>query len=247
MSDPILLQPLPPDVKFERGMAAMHAARAGAQGRNRDQVRELLVAELRARGLMLPSPEVEALVHRLEALVDLDARRPAPRQAERLAKHTKLAGLAGLAFRSRFLGPAIIRRLPAPATTARFVHSTLPDQPTRVILDRDASEHLAVGEADTFVVWFGPAAASSPDERSRSEAKDATDQPLAVFRGDYQVGVLDPDASAAWRPRVQEGHDESRTVSTYAIRQQADNGEWRLLVGLPHARSTQPGNEDDQV
>lgn len=238
MSDPILVQPLPPRVTFERIYAALDAARAGAQGRNRDQTRELLVAELRARGLMLPPPEIDVLV-------DLNARRPAQHQAQRLAGQTKLAGLA-----FRFLGAAIIRRLPLPspdASAVRFVHSTLPDQPIKVILDRDASEHLTVGDADTFNVWFGLAAISSSDQHTRAEAKDTTDQPVAVFRGDYQVGVLDPDASAPWRPLVHEGHNESRTVATHAIRQQADNGEWRLLVGLPSARSKQPANEGRQV
>lgn len=47
--------------------AALDAARAGTQGRNREQIRELLVAELRASGLMLPPPSVDALVDRLAA------------------------------------------------------------------------------------------------------------------------------------------------------------------------------------
>lgn len=64
---------------------------------------------------------------------------------------------------------------------------------------------------------------------------------MAVFRGDYQIGVLDPEASAAWRPLVHGGDGENRTVTTYAARRHADNGEWRLLIGLPYAPAKQPG------
>ena len=77
--------------------------------------------------------------------------------------------------------------------------------------------------------------------------KDTAEQPVAVFRGDYQIGVLDPDASAAWRPLVQENRDENRTVTTYAARRQTDTGEWRLLIGLPYAPAQQPGNEESQA
>lgn len=87
MSDPSLFPP--PDVTLRGLDAALDAARAEAQGRNRDQTRELLVAELRARGLMLPPPEVDSLV-------DLITAGPAQRQAQRL---TGLANLAGLALR----------------------------------------------------------------------------------------------------------------------------------------------------
>jgi hypothetical protein len=236
MFDRSLVQPLPPAVTHRRIDAALNAARAGAQERNRDQTRELLVAELRARGLMLPPPTVEVLV-------DLIAGGPAQRQAQRLAGQAKLAGLA-----LRSLTAAIQHR-PLPGWDVigvRLVHSTLPFRRTEVVLDRDAAEHLAVGDADTFDVWFGPAAPSSSDSHTRPEAKGAADQPVAVFRGGYRLGVLDPEASAAWRPLLREGHDESRTVATFATRQQADNDEWRLLIGLPHAPS-QPGNEDDRV
>jgi hypothetical protein len=233
MFDPSLVQPLPPGVTVERIDAALDAARAGAQERNREQTRELLVAELRARGLMLPPPLVDSLVDDIAAGT-----------VQRLIE---LGKLAGLAFRSL---SAAIQHRPLPSwnvLAVRLVHSRLPFQPIEVILDPDASEHLAVGDDDTIDVWFGLAAPSSSGEHTQPEVKDTADQPVAVFRGEYQVGVLDPDTSAAWRPLVQKGHDESRPVATYAARRQADNGEWRLLIGLPYARASSQGNEDGQA
>lgn len=238
MFDPSLVQPLPPGVTLGRIDAALDAARDGAQGRDREQTRELLVAELRARGLMLPPQEVDSLVEHIAA-------GPVHRQAQRL---TGVAKLAGVAVRSL---TAAIEHRPLPrwnVSAVRLVHSTLPFRPPiEVILDPDASQHLAIGDADTIDVWLGLTAPSSSGERTRPDAKDTTDQPVAVFRGEYQVGVLDPDASAAWRPLVEESHDENGTVATYAARRQADNGEWRLLIGLPYAPHKQPGNQQSDT
>lgn len=238
MFDPSLVQPVPPGVTMRRIDAALDAVRAGAAGRNPEQTRGLLVAELRARGIMLPPPSVDSLV-------DLITAGPAQRQAQRL---TGLAKLAGLAVRTL---NAAIQHQPFPSwniSAVRLVHSTLPFRPPiEVILDPDASEHLAVGDDDSIDVWFGLATPSSSGEHTQPEVKDTADQPVAVFRGDYQIGVLDPDASAAWRPLVQESRDENRTVTTYAARRQTDTGEWRLLIGLPYAPPKQPGNEDSQA
>jgi hypothetical protein len=237
MFDPSLIQPAPPGVTLGRINAALDATRGEAQERNREQNRELLVAELRARGLMLPPPSVDTLV-------DLITAGPAQRQAQRLIG---LAKLAGLALRSL---NAAIQHQPLPSwniSAVRLVHSTLPFQPPiEVILAPDASEHLAVGDDDSIDVWFGLAAPSSSGEHTQPEVKDTAGQPVAVFRGDYQVGVLDPDASAAWRPLVQENRDENRTLTTYAARRQTGN-EWRLLIGLPYAPGKQPDNEDPQT
>jgi hypothetical protein len=172
----------------------------------------------------------------VDSLVDLITAGPAQRQAQHLIGLGKLAGLA-----IRSLSAAIQHR-PLPSwnlSAVRLVHSTLPFRPPiEVILDADASEHLAVGDNDTIDVWFGLAPPSSSGEHT---------QPVPVFRGEYQIGVLDAEASAAWRPLVQESRDEHRTVATYAARRHADNGEWRLLIGLPFALSRQPENEDDRV
>jgi hypothetical protein len=237
MFDPSLLQPLPPGVTAGRIDAALDASRGVAEGRNREQIRELLVAELRARGLMLSPPSVDSLV-------DLIAAGPIQRQAQRLAG---LGNLAGLALRSV---SAAIQHQPLPSwifSGARLVRSTLGFRQTEVILDRDVGEHLAVGDANTIEVWLGLAAFGSPDKHRPPEAIAAADEPVTVFRGDYRVGVLDPEASAAWRPLVHRGHDESHAVVTFATRQQADGGEWRLLIGFPYTPSNHQGNEDGRV
>jgi len=231
MFDPSLVRPPPPAVTSRRIDAAVKAARIGAQGRTRAEARESLVTELRARGLMPPPPAVDLLVH-------LVAGGP----AQRVAMQANLG-----AFVLRFAGAAI-RHRPVPdaweATGMRHVHSRLPFQPVDVILGRDAGQHLAVGDASTFEVWF-ELAAREP-ERGHGQAADGGTggQPVAVFRGEYQVGVLDRETSAAWRPLVEEGRDRGHIVVTSATRKHAGNGQWRLLVGLPLACRGSPAGAE---
>jgi hypothetical protein len=87
----------------------------------------------------------------------------------------------------------------------RHIHSRLAFQPVDVVLDHDAGQHLAVGDVGTFEVWFDLAVCDLERGHGQPADGDAGDQPVAVFRGEYQVGVLDPEISSAYRPLVQEG------------------------------------------
>jgi hypothetical protein len=223
MFDPSLSRPLPPAVLRRRMDVAVEAARVKACGRGRAEVRDVLVAELRAQGLMPAPPGVELMV-------DLIAGSPVQRAAHRGAYQARLGAFAvGLVS-------AAARHRPLPrwdVTGARFVSPRLPLQPVDVILDPDAGLHLAVGDADTFEVWLGPGAPSS----SAGQAEDrGAGLPVAVFRGDYHVGVLDPDTSAAYWPLVQDAGAAGQTVVTMATRKQAGDDQWRLLINLPHPR-----------
>lgn len=163
------------------------------------------------------------------------------REAKRLAVQAKLAG-----FAARFLGAAMSHR-PLPrwdVTATRAVHSTLPFRPIEVVVDREASKHLGVGEADAFEVWLAPATPDSGHDRPEADSEDIPARPVAVFRGDYQVGVLDPDASDAWRPVLYESQGRGQIVTTVAARKPVGNNEWRLLVGLPYAPA---GRSDDST
>jgi hypothetical protein len=235
MFDPSLVRPLPPAVTGRRIDAAVKTTRIGAQGRTRAEVRELLVTELRAQGLMPPPAAVDLLVN-------LVAGGPAQRAAQRLTVQAKLG-----AFVLRFAGAASRHRsLPDSwdVTGMRHIHSRLAFQPVDVVLDHDAGQHLAVGDAGTFEVWFDLAVRDLERGHSQPADGDTGDQPVAVFRGEYQVGVLDPETSAAYRPLVQEGRDGGHIVVADAARKQAGNGEWRLLVGLPLARRGPPAGAE---
>jgi hypothetical protein len=208
--DPSLLRPLPPAVKMRRIDAAIQAARAAARGeRDHADVRELLVAELGTRGLMMPPPMVDLMVDDVTA---------GPLQ--RLAFQAKMG-----VFAVRFLSAAA-RHQTLPRwddTPMRFVYSSLPIRSVDVILDEVAAQHLDFGDADTFEIWFGLSTAG-PDQAS---------QPVIVFRGDYRVGVLDSEASTSWSALLHDSRDMGQTVVTFATRQRAGNGEWRLLTGVP--------------
>jgi len=227
MFDPSLLRPLPPAVTSRRIDAAVKAARMGAQGRTRAEARELLVTELRARGLMPPPPAVDLLM-------PLVSGGPAQRAAQRLTVQARLG-----AFALRLAGAAA-RHRPLPdsrgVTDMRLVHSRLPVQPVDVLLGHDAGQHLAVGDADTFEVWLDLATRDAERRHGQATDGDTDGPPVTVFRGGYQIGVLDSQASAAYRPLVREGRSTGHIVVTHAARKQAGNGEWRLLIGLPLAR-----------
>lgn len=198
---------------------AIQAVRTAAGEHSRAETRALLVAEVRARGVMPPPPTVDLLVDDI-----------AGSPAQQVAVQAKLGW-----FALRFLGAAM-RHRPLPAwdvTATRVVASGLPIRPVEVILSGDASQHLAVGDADIFEVWFASASPGSVPGQPLVQEQDAAGELVAVFRGEHQIGVLDPDASAAWRPRLYEGRERSQTVVTFGTRRQADNGEWRLQVGLP--------------
>jgi hypothetical protein len=164
----------------------------------------------------------------VDLLVDYVAGAP----AQRVGFQAKLGG-----FALRYLSAAI-RHRPLPAwdvTAMRLVPSSLPVRPVEVILSGDARQHLAVGDADIFEVWLAPATPESSPGHAVAQGENQADHLVAVFRGEHQVGVLDPDASAAWRPLVHESREVRQTVVTFATRKQADTGEWRLLVGPPDA------------
>ena len=123
--DPSLLRPLPPAVTLRRIDAAIQAARAAARGeRRRADVRELLVAELGTRGLMMSPPLVDLMV-------DVVVAGP----MRRLAFQAKLGG-----FAVRFLSAAVRHQtLPRwDARPTRLVYSGLPFRPVDVILDQGA-------------------------------------------------------------------------------------------------------------
>jgi hypothetical protein len=208
---------LSPAVMSRRIDDAIEAVRIGPAGQSRAETRAQLVAELRARGVMPAPPTVDQL---LDAI--------AGKPAQRVAVQAKLGG-----FALRFLGAAI-RHQPLPAwdvTATWIVGSSLPVRPVDVILAEDASQHLAVGGADIFEVWLALVTPGPVPGQPTNQGQDV----VAVFRGEHQVGVLDPKASAAWRPRLHESQERSQTLVTFGTRRQADNGAWRLLVGLPMA------------
>lgn len=237
MSDSSYL-PRPPSPKVTmQKLDAPIDARAGLEGRSRTEVRDLLVTELRARGLMLAPPEVDLLVENIFGGL-------LQRKAQRLARQARAAG-----FTARFLGAALSRRPLPPwdVTATRAVLSTLPVRPVEVIVDPGASQHLSVGENDTFEAWFAPAAPGSGDDRRLADSEKLSAPPVAVFRGSYQVGLLDRHASGAWWPVLHESQDRGQIVITSAVRKLAVNGEWRLLVGLPYRPSLRPDDNNDML
>jgi len=184
--------------------SALPAPRSGLRPRAHGRARPKQPADWPGR--LIPFPRLSGVDRnpsRALRVACSDGLRPLPTESGR---ESLVAGAIGDGSGSGMkLSTAAWMRRGHPATATaqlelagvRLVHSTLLFRRIEVILDRDAGEHLAVGDTNTIDVWLGLAAPGSPDKHSPPEAIAVADQPVAVFRGDYRVGVLDAEGSAA--------------------------------------------------
>jgi hypothetical protein len=200
---------------------------------SRAETRELLVAELKARGLMLPPPSVEAL---LEDAVQ------APSLGGRVER--KVRGFMGAAefasAASRLLKTAKEQqRGPTHFTVGRIRHiySTPERRPSEVILDRGAQELLPLCAHDQVFVWLSINVSAdhypSDTEGTPGSPSDDLSDAVGVFLGDHRIGVLRQEAGEVLRPIVDESRDSGAILVVPAARSQDADGRWRLVIGLP--------------
>jgi hypothetical protein len=225
---------------------AVEAARSAARGMSRAEARQRVVAELRARGIVMPPPGVDLIVH--DIMLGTGAAGGVRRAAWHLSNAAHLAG-GGIRFIS-----AAARHQPLPRWDlggARYLKPDLHVQED-VILDPAAQESLAVGDSnllgddiatiggDVIEVWLGyPGSGRAPaadGHGAGSEPPAADDEPLVVYYGEERVGVLGPEASNAYRQAVREAHDAGVIPIIPATRRQADDGSWHLRLGVPIPR-----------
>jgi hypothetical protein len=225
---------------------AIEAASSAARGMSRVEARQRVVAELRARGIVISPPGVDLIVH--DIMLGTGAAGGIRRAAWHLANAADLTGRA-----IRFISAAA-RRQPLPRWDfggARYLKPDLHVQ-ADVILDPAAQELLAVGDNNiigdeialigghVLEVWLGDSGSgrgpAAGVHGADNEPAPGDDEPLVVYYGDEYVGVLGPGASSAYRQAVREAHDAGVIPIIPATRSQAVDGSWHLRLGVPIPR-----------
>lgn len=219
---------------------AIEAARSAAPGMSRGEVRQRVVAELRARGIVVPPPTADLIVH--DIMLGTGAAGGIRRSAWHLANAADLAG-RGIRFLS-----AAVRHQPLPRWDLLGVRHLKPDLSVQedVILDPAAQESLTVAGTsfhdediaifggDVIEVWLSdPGSGRGPasDGADSEPPAAAAEEPLVVYYGEDRVGVLGPGASNVYRQAVRDAHDAGVIPVLPAVRRQADDGLWHLRLG----------------
>lgn len=216
----------------ERGRArrlavnqAIAAVRSISAGKSKDEVRELLAAELRTRDITPPGePILSHMADRVLANGDVLTR-------------LRLAG-RGLGILGD-LGVKVTRDikeqfrvsgldLDLGTTEPLFIHFD-PSRPgAQAVLDPDAQQWLGTGGglgpppdfSELFVVlsWAGPGGDSGQ---------------VAVRAGDRRVAVLTAADSEDFRSSLGQGSQQNRPVVTQAALERTPDASWRLTVYRP--------------
>jgi hypothetical protein len=222
---------------------AIDAAQSAAHGMNRAEARQRIVAELRARDIVMTPPGVDLILQ--DIMLGTGAAGGIRRAAWHLANLAELTGAA-----IRFIN-ATARHRPLPPWDLGGARHLKADRhvPADVILDPAAQELLAVGIStitdheiailggDIIEVWLshpgaGPGPATGGHGAGNAPAAD-DDQPLIVHYGEDRVGVLGPEASNAYRQAVHHAHDAGVIPIIPATRSRADDGSWHVRLGHP--------------
>jgi hypothetical protein len=190
--------------------------RAEARGMSYEWVRQRLAVELLLRGHMMLPRIVDQVAE------DITFTGPAARM--RRAVHAGRAALATswLAVRS-IAAFALHRPLPHWHVLGTHVIGTCGWEAwLEVAIDPWADELLAVGEPDEIDVWLGmygeTAHTGGPDD-------------IAVYRGDYRLGVLSD--AGVYSAILMEPRHADIYLLTDALRSRAADGSWRLRVRSP--------------
>jgi hypothetical protein len=207
---------------------ASEAVRANSAGKSREEVRALLVAELRAHGLPPPpQPVMELAIDGL--MIDRSA-----------------TGRVRLAGRGMRMLAGIGRQL------SKDVHEQLqrggPNlilEKEPILLDSDRSRPAIEVQLDPEAwTWLAPAGGLErfPDTDGseiyvllKAEGPSAGAGPVAVYAADHRVGVLGP--TAAYNAALDAGKQSNQPVVAEAVRRRSPDGAWHLYV-YPPAKSS---------
>lgn len=200
--------------EFSEAADIVHAE---ARGMSYQWVRQRLAVELLLRGHFPPPRIVDRIAE------DITFANPADRV--RRAVNAVKAALATNWLAMRSIAALAFRRQ-LPHWHIFGIHTINTDaweELLRVAIDPWADELLAVGESDEIGVWLGV-----PGETVRT----ADPNDIAVYRGDYRLGVLDGN-DGAYRAILMEPRHADIHLLTDAVRSRADDGSWQLRVLSP--------------
>jgi hypothetical protein len=214
------------DVNLRREASA--EARANSMGKSREEIREILIAALHARGLQPPPQPVVEL-----ELDNIMMNRGVIGRVHMAARGiTTLAGLGSEIIKA-------IRRHPQ----SDDPKLTLAKDP--ILVDADRS-------LPTIEVKVDPDAQYLLDPTGGHEGFEHTDESvifvrlegvlppivgalIAIYFGDHRVGVLSLTHSAAYQALLEASTRSNRPLVAEAIRRRGADGTWRLYLYRPRA------------
>jgi hypothetical protein len=210
---------------------AIKVARGRLNELSRQETRALLVKELKERGLMLPPPLVDYYLN--DVVLGAGTSAKVHRLGQGAVGASRLVSSIIRAFRQG------VEQHEVPGLGIPGMRQLVwdPRRRTKIILDSNANELLAIPRHDMISIWFDFLKPTG-DLRSSAGAPETSlqvyaDSPVLAFLGDERVGMLGPEASEAYRALVQQSWADEVTPVTVAIRSRDSAGAWQLDVGLP--------------
>jgi len=206
---------------------AIAAVRSVSAGRSKDEVRELLVAELRTRGITPPAEPI--LSHMADrVLADDDVLTQLRLAGRGLGILAELGAKATRDIKEQFRADGLAMDLGD--TEPLFIHSDPSSPGAPVVLDPDAQQWLDANTdpqsrpdfSEIFVVL-------SWTELGRESGQ------VAVRAGDRRVGVLTAADSEDFRSALDQGSQQNRPVVTEAALEHTPDDTWRLTAYRPSA------------
>jgi hypothetical protein len=201
------------------------AVRSGAQGKTRDEARQLLVDELRSRGQEIPAqPWLDA---RLDGILANDSRSD---QVKTTVEVINSVGEMGLKMYKRYKD--LSREDPGPVGVKGLRNHPIPwdkRQSIEVALDHDAQNWIGALEEEMLLKFRQVGALTL--ELSRTS--DAT---VVVSVGDRRAGILPEVGAEAFRPLFSWLGNDDHPLRVHGTRYQSPEGRWHLYVNLPKER-----------
>lgn len=204
---------------------ATAAVRSVSAGKSKDEVRELLAAELRTRDITPPAEPV--LSHMADrVLADGDVLTQLRLAGRGLGILADLGAKVTRDFREQFRVSGL--DLDLGTTEPLFIHFD-PSRPgAQAVLDGDAQQWLDASTdpgsrpdfSEVFVVlsWAGPGHDNGQ---------------IAVRAGDRRIGVLTAADSEDFRSYLDQGSQQNQPVVTEAALEHTPDATWRLTVYRP--------------
>jgi hypothetical protein len=201
------------------------AVRSGAQGKTRDEARQLLIDELRSRGQELPAqPWLDAW---LDGILANDGRSD---QVKTSVEVINSVGKMGLKMFKRYQDRS--REGPGAAGVKGLRNFPIPwdkRQSVEVALDHDAQDWIGALNEEMLLKFRQVGALTL-------ELSLAADGSVVVNVGDRRAGMLPEVGAEAFRPLFSWLSNDDHPLRVHGTRYQSPEGHWHLYINMPKER-----------
>lgn len=207
------------------------AVRAKSAGKSRDQVRQLLIEEIGARGLRMP---IEPM---LEMRLDWIYIGGNPVEKARAIAEATVA-VASVPFRFKRMLDRVTQPPDSHDGGSRLVR---PDfrATVEVSLAADAQQHLSQAESLSILAMRR---ATSIRVALRVEPGDLPPH-VAVYLAEHYIGQIPPEHSAPFLAELDRANDTNTTPVFLALRTRSVEQGWRLDLWKPRENTSEPDED----